>query len=68
MRWQNFTLSGSPPCSPQMPIFSLSRVLRPFSTASFISAPTPSWSMVAKGSAARMSARFGSVYAEMNGP
>ena len=29
MRWQNFTDSGSPPCSPQMPTFRFGRVLRP---------------------------------------
>ena len=39
-------MSGSPPCSPQMPIFRSGRVLRPFSTAIFISWPTPSWSIV----------------------
>ena len=34
-RWQNFTLSASPPCSPQIPIFSLGRVLRPRSNGPF---------------------------------
>ena len=48
--WQNFTLSASPPCSPQMPTFRLARVLRPRSTPNLISSPTPSTSMVWNGS------------------
>ena len=49
-RWQNFTDSGSPPCSPQMPTFRFGRVMRPRSVPIFTSCPTPSWSRTAKGS------------------
>ena len=40
---------GSPPCSPQMPSLMPGRVSLPFSTAIFISWPTPAWSIEAKG-------------------
>ena len=42
-------LDGSPPCSPQMPSLMSGRVLRPFSTAIFMSWPTPTVSIEAKG-------------------
>ena len=42
-------LDGLPPCSPQMPSCMSGRTARPFSTAIFISAPTPSRSSCANG-------------------
>ena len=40
--WQKATERGSPPCSPQMPIFRSGFAARPRSTAIRISSPTPS--------------------------
>ena len=46
--------SGSPPCSPQMPILRSGRVARPFSTAVLHQLPTTSSSSVWNGLAGRM--------------
>src|SRR5260370_1308966 len=46
---KNSMLSGSPPCSPQMPTSRCGFALRPFSTAMRTSCPTPSRSSVWKG-------------------
>src|ERR1017187_4101395 len=45
---------GSPPCSPQIPILMVGRVLRPFSTAILSNCPTPSRSSTANGSCFRI--------------
>jgi hypothetical protein len=42
--WQKWTDFGSPPCSPQMPVFTSRRVEQPPSTPIFINLPTPVWS------------------------
>ena len=52
--WQNFTLSGSPPCSPQIPILRFGFTARPLVMPMRISSPMPSWSMVWNGSAGRI--------------
>ena len=49
-RWQNSTDEGSPPCSPQIPIFRSGRTRRPRSMPMRISSPTPSWSSTENGS------------------
>mmetsp|Transcript_45450 Transcript_45450/g.73756 ORF Transcript_45450/g.73756 Transcript_45450/m.73756 type:complete len:372 (+) Transcript_45450:898-2013(+) len=51
---QKLMEDGSPPCSPQMPIFMPGRTARPLCTAIFSSSPTPSWSRLTKGSCSTM--------------
>ena len=52
--WKKSIDAGSPPCSPQIPIFRSGRAARPSSTAVSTSFPTPSLSSDWKGSALRM--------------
>src|SRR5438874_3805387 len=52
--WKNSMLSGSPPCSPQIPSSRCGFASRPFSTAICTSWPTPSRSSVWKGLTGRI--------------
>ena len=52
--WQNRIESGSPPCSPQIPIFRMGFVFRPHSTANLISLPTPFVSNISNGLSCRI--------------
>ena len=49
MKWQNRMVSGSPPCSPQIPIFIPLRVFRAHSMVIIMSRPTPLMSRTSKG-------------------
>ena len=52
--WQNSTLDGSPPCSPQIPSLMSGLVAFPRSAAIFTSLPTPFWSSLANGSLSKI--------------
>src|SRR6266545_3404173 len=54
VRLPNGLESGSPPCSPQTPTFSLALALRPRSVPSRTSCPTPTVSIDSKGSFGRI--------------